>query len=215
MRPHAGKLLAGFLVTAAPASADGVVIAALGDSLVHGYGLAQDAGFVPQLNRWLSTEGIAAEVRNAGVSGDTSTGGLARLDWTLTPEVDGLIVVLGGNDLLRGIDPATTRANIEGIVTGAAARGVEVLLVGMQAPGNYGPDYKAAFDAIYPEVAEAAGAALHPSFLGPLARMEDQQATLRDYMQGDAIHPNAAGVALIVEEIGPAVAALAAQVQSE
>lgn len=215
MRPHAGKLLAGFLVTAAPASADGVVIAALGDSLVHGYGLAQDAGFVPQLNRWLSTEGIAAEVRNAGVSGDTSTGGLARLDWTLTPEVDGLIVVLGGNDLLRGIDPATTRANIEGIVTGAAARGVEVLLVGMQAPGNYGPDYKAAFDAIYPEVAEAAGAALHPSFLGPLARMEDQQATLRDYMQGDAIHPNAAGVALIVEEIGPAVAALTAQVQSE
>ncbi|MEO0381532.1 MAG: arylesterase, partial [Pseudomonadota bacterium] len=134
-----------------------VTIAALGDSLTQGYGLAVQQGFVPQLEEWLQDQGRDVAVINAGVSGDTTAGGLSRVDWTLTPEVDALIVTLGGNDLLRGIDPGVSRANLEGILSAATGAGVEVLLVGMQAPGNYGPDYKAAFDGMYPDLSAAYG----------------------------------------------------------
>ncbi len=182
-----------------------MTVAALGDSLTHGYGLVPEDGFVPQLERWLRNNGAEVTVLNAGVSGDTTQGGLSRVDWTLTPEVDALIVALGGNDLLRGIDPAVSRANLAGVLDVATARGLPVLLVGMQAPGNYGPDYKAAFDGIFPELAETYGAIYYPGFLDALSALPDRQAAVADYMQSDGLHPNREGVALIVEAMGPAV----------
>lgn len=192
--------------------AEQLVIAALGDSLTQGYGLAQEAGFVPQLQSWLDAQGIDARLINAGVSGDTTAGGLARAAWTLTPEVDAMIVALGGNDLLRGLDPAVSRVNLEGILQAAQAAEVEVLLVGMQAPGNFGPDYKAAFDAIYPDLAENYSTLYAPSFFEGLGAEGGDPATVRAYMQADAIHPNAEGVRLIVEALGPSVAELVARV---
>lgn len=198
---------------ARPALAE-TVIAALGDSLTQGYGLPQDQGFVPQMQAWLDERDADVQVINAGVSGDTTAGGLARVEWTLTDEVEGMIVALGGNDLLRGIDPATARANLEAILEAAAARGVPVLLVGMTAPGNYGAEYKAAFDAIYPELAEAHGVLLAEDFLGPLTSIADRQDTVERYMQGDGIHPNADGVSLIVEALGPEVLRLVEQAEA-
>lgn len=198
---------------AGTAAADEVVIAALGDSLTQGYGLPAEQGFVPQLQAWLDAEGAEVRLINAGVSGDTTAGGLARVGWTLTPEVDAMIVALGGNDLLRGLDPGQARANLAGILDAAAAAEVEVLLVGMEAPGNYGPDYKAAFDAIYPDLAGAYGSLYLPSFFAGL--QEDGEtpdpARLRPFLQADGIHPNAEGVARIVAGIGPSVRALAAR----
>lgn len=185
--------------------AEPATIAALGDSLTQGYGLPPEDGFVPQLERWLNANGAEVTLINAGVSGDTTAGGLSRIDWTLTPEVDALIVALGGNDVLRGIDPAVSRANLDGILARAAEKGLPVLLVGMVAPGNFGPAYKDAFDAMYPDLAEAYGALYERDFLGPIRGIEDQNAALQDYMQRDGIHPNREGVALIVEQLGPRV----------
>lgn len=199
------KLIVGaFSVLAAPVWAEPVVIAALGDSLTQGFGLPQEQGFVPQLQGWLEENGADVRLINAGVSGDTTAGGLSRVAWTLTPEVDAMIVALGGNDLLRGIDPAASRANLEGILQAAAAAEVEVLLVGMQAPGNYGPDYKAAFDGMYPELAKEYDAQLMESFFAGLGDTSDP-AALRPYVQPDGIHPNADGVVRIVEGFGPEV----------
>ena len=195
---------------AGAAQAEQVVIAALGDSLTQGFGLVPEQGFVPQLQTWLDGQGADVRLINAGVSGDTTAGGLARVGWTLTPEVDGMIVALGGNDLLRGLDPAQARANLSGIMQAAEAAEVEVLLVGMEAPGNYGPDYKAQFDAIYPELSAAFGSLYLESFFAGL-QVEGQTpdpAALRAYLQADGIHPNAEGVARIVEGIGPSVLAL-------
>ncbi len=191
-----------------PAAAEPVTVAALGDSLTQGFGLPAEDGFVPQLQVWLTDHGADVVVLNAGVSGDTTAGGLARLDWTLGPEVDAMIVTLGGNDLLRGLDPAEVRGNLDAILTGAEARGVRVLLVGMRATGNYGADYKAEFDAIYPELAARHGAALYPFFFEGLLSGTDEQTAREAYMQPDGIHPNAAGVARIVAAMGPAVLAL-------
>lgn len=196
-----------FMVCGFAATAEQVVIAALGDSLTQGYGLPAQDGFVPQLERWLQDQGVDVRLINAGVSGDTTAGGAARVHWTLTPDVDGMIVALGGNDLLRGIDPAVSRANLEQIMQAARASEVDVLLVGMQAPRNYGPDYKAAFDAIYPELAAGYQSGYAPSFFAGLTRDGDPDAA-RTYMQPDGIHPNAQGVALIVAEIGPYVVEL-------
>jgi len=158
------------------------------------------------LRRWLAERDIDAELINGGVSGDTTAGGAARAGWSLTPEVDAMIVALGGNDLLRGIDPAVSRANLDTILAEAADRDVEVLLVGMRAPGNYGVGYKAAFDAIYPDLAEKHGTLLAPDFFSGLG--EGDPASLQRFFQGDGIHPNAEGVARIVEGLGPHVAAL-------
>lgn len=189
--------------------AEPVDILALGDSLTQGYGLEQGTGFVPQLADWLATQGIEARVVNAGVSGDTTAGGAARVGWSLTPEIDAMIVALGGNDLLRGIDPAAARANLEAILKDAKARDIAVLLVGMQAPGNYGPEYKAAFDGMYPELADIYGALYFDSFFNGLDAEGDPGA-VQGMMQPDGIHPNAQGVARIVAAMGPAVAELAA-----
>jgi acyl-CoA thioesterase-1 len=190
------------------ATAETFVIAALGDSLTQGYGLPERDGFVPQLGRWLDGQNADIRLINAGVSGDTTAGGAARVGWTLTPEVDGLIVALGGNDLLRGIDPAVSRANLTAILKTAQEAGVEVLLVGMQAPGNYGAGYKAAFDQMYPDLAQQFDTAYAPSFFTGLTSDADPNAARR-FMQPDGIHPNAEGVALIVQDLGPYVLNLA------
>lgn len=191
------------------ATAETVVIAALGDSLTQGYGLVQQDGFVPQLESWLRAQGQDVRLINAGVSGDTTAGGAARVEWTLAPDVDGMIVALGGNDLLRGIDPSVSRANLEKILTAADAASVDVLLVGMQAPGNYGADYKAAFDAMYPEMAQLYGTLYADSFFTGLQADGDPNAAAQ-FMQPDGLHPNAKGVAMIVEGLGPHVLQLVA-----
>ncbi len=192
-----------------PAHAEQVTIAALGDSLTAGYGLAPAEGFVPQLQAWLQAKGADVVVLNAGVSGDTTAGGAARLDWTLTPDVGALIVTLGGNDLLRGIDPAASRVNLDAILKSATGRGLPVLLIGMQAPGNYGPDYKSSFDAIYPELAQTYKTLLAPSFFAGLG---DDPVAARGFLQADGLHPNPAGVAAIVENLGPQVLELLTKV---
>ncbi len=193
------------IALAPPAAAGPLVIAALGDSLTQGYGLPEDQGFVPQLEAWLAARGAEVRVLNAGVSGDTTAGGLSRIGWTLTPEVAGLIVALGGNDLLRGIDPAVSRKNLDGILAAAGAAGIPVLLVGLPAPGNYGPEFKAAFEAMYPELAAAHGALWHPDFLAGLRAAVEAGANPVALMQPDGLHPSAEGVRRIVEDLGPAV----------
>jgi acyl-CoA thioesterase-1 len=202
-------ILAG-LGQAGAALADEIVIAALGDSLTQGYGLPEKQGFVPQLQAWLDAQGAEVRLINAGVSGDTTAGGLSRVVWTLTPEVDGMIVALGGNDLLRGLGPEQARSNIDGILQAAETAEVDVLLIGMQAPGNFGPAYKSQFDAIYPELAEAYGSEFLESFFAGLSGVGDitNPLSLKDYFQADGVHPNAQGVALIVKEVGPKVLAL-------
>ncbi len=193
--------------------ADGITVAALGDSLTQGYGLPPEDGFVPQLEAWLQERGTAVEVLNAGVSGDTTAGGLSRIGWTLTPDVDAVIVALGGNDLLRGIDPAASRANLDGILSTATEQGLPVLLVGMEAPGNYGPEYKQAFDAMYPELAAEYDTLYADSFFEGFDLEETDIAAAQAYMQADGIHPNAEGVALIVQALGPQVLDLVERVE--
>ncbi len=198
-------LVAAAVAFGAPAAAEEpVTVAALGDSLTQGYGLPEQDGFVPQLQAWLRANGAPdVIVINAGVSGDTTAGGLARVDWTLTDDVDAVIVALGGNDLLRGLDPAESRRNLDGILSRIEERGLPALLAGLPAPANYGPEYQAAFDAMYPELAEAHGAALYPNFLAGLGDGRDLSAA-RALLQPDGVHPNAEGVAAVVDAIGPA-----------
>ncbi|WP_413869420.1 arylesterase [Albidovulum sp.] len=205
--------LAALLLVPLAAGAAPKDLVAFGDSLTAGYGLAPEEGFVPQLQRWLDARGEEVTVQNAGVSGDTTAGGLARIDWTLAAPVDAMIVTLGGNDLLRGIPPQEARANLDAILTRADDKGIPVLLVPMQAPGNYGPDYKADFDAIYAGLAESHGALLAEPFLAPILALPDRQQALADYVQPDGIHPNAAGVALVVEALGPKVLELLARAE--
>lgn len=202
------RMAAVCLCTVTAAQADPVEVLALGDSLTAGYGLIDQNGFVPKMRVWLEEQGLDVRLVNAGVSGDTTAGGLSRVEWSLTPATEAVIVALGGNDLLRGIDPAVSRANLEGILKIARDKGLDVLIVGMEAPGNYGPDYKAEFDAMYPELAETYDALYFPRFFEGLYTVGDTPADLRDVMQLDGIHPNAKGVDLIVEAMGPAVADL-------
>lgn len=206
-------LVALLMLMAGAAQADRVHLLALGDSLTQGYGLLERDGFVPQLRAWLEDRGHDVRIVNGGVSGDTTAGGLARVEWSLTPEIQGMIVALGGNDLLRGIDPAVVRDNVEGILRIAEAKGLDVLLIGMQAPGNYGPQYKADFDALYPELARSYDALYLDSFFAGLMQDGEMPADPGAYMQPDGIHPNAEGVARIVATIGPKVEALIARIE--
>jgi acyl-CoA thioesterase-1 len=202
-----------FATVAAQGRAAELRLAAFGDSLVQGYGLAQGDGFVPQLEAWLRDHGMDIALSNAGVSGDTTAGGAARIDWTLADQPQGLIVLLGGNDLLRGLQPVQAEANLRKILQAAQNNKTEVLLIGMTAPGNYGPEYKAAFDAIYGDLAEEFGALLHPdAFAGIRAKAGADPAAAQAYMQADNIHPNAAGVALNVAALGPLALQLASKI---
>lgn len=175
-----------------------VTILAFGDSLIAGYGLGSADGFTAKLEAALQRKGITARVINGGLSGDTSAGGLARLDWALEPKPDFAIVELGGNDGLRGLDPAQTRANLDAILAKLKAKGVPVLLAGMYAPPNMGPDYGKAFNALYPELAQKHGVLFYPFFLEGVAADPALN-------QPDGIHPNAKGVDVIVERILPLV----------
>ncbi|OBY26740.1 arylesterase [Leisingera sp. JC1] len=205
-------LLSLLLFTGA-AWAEPLRITALGDSLVQGYGLPQGQGLVPQLERWMIENGAEVTLQNAGVSGDTTAGGAERAEWTLSDNPDGLIVLLGGNDMLRGLAPQEARANLQRILQTAQDKGIEVLLIGMKAPRNYGPDYKQDFDAIYPELAAEYGAVLHPdAFAGIAAAVGNDPAAAQDFMQDDGIHPNARGVALNAAAIGPAALQLVAAI---
>ncbi|WP_316975854.1 arylesterase [Shumkonia mesophila] len=190
------------LAGAAPADAAPPRIVVLGDSLTAGYGLAGDDAFPARLQAALKADGIEARVVNAGVSGDTTAAGLRRLDWALATGADGppaaLIVELGANDGLRGLDPKKTEANLDAIVTRAKAQGLKVLLTGMKAPPNYGRDYAAEFDAMFPRLAARHGVPLYPFFL-------DGVAAERSLNQADGLHPTPAGVAVIVERILPYV----------
>lgn len=186
---------------AAPAIADtrgSPVILALGDSLTAGYGLAPEKSFASQLEAALAHSGVAARVLNGGVSGDTSAGGLARLGWLLADRPDLVIVELGANDGLRGLDPAATSRNLDEIVTRIRATGADVVLAGMRAPPNLGSEYGAAFAALYTDLAEKHGVAYYPFFLEGVAANPALN-------QEDGIHPTAEGVAIIVENILPVV----------
>lgn len=200
-----------FAVSAA--AAEPVTLIALGDSLTAGYGLSEGEGFVPQMQAWLDENAIDARLENAGVSGDTTAGGLARLDWALSPGADALIVTLGGNDMLRGIPAETVRSNLAAILAKAKAQDLPVLIIGMKAPLNWGPAYKDAFDRAYPELAVEYGAHFAPDFFAGLIDAgadPSDPAAMAAWMQADGIHPNAEGVAYIVKALGPAVADLTA-----
>lgn len=204
------------IVAGTHASADETVtIAALGDSLTQGYGLVQDEGFTAQLQDWLTQADHDVVILNAGVSGDTTTGGFGRVDWTLTPDVDAMIVALGGNDVLRGTPPEVARANLDGILAKAADRSIPVLLIGIGVPDNYGAAYKAEFSAIYPDLAAKYDTLYIESFLGPLMQLGTMSEVLATYFQRDGIHPNAKGVGVIIETIGPKVAELAQKARDQ
>ena len=183
-------------------------IVALGDSLMAGYQLPASAAFPAQLEKALKAKGLNVIIANAGVSGDTSSGGLGRLDWSVPAGTDAVVLSLGANDMLRGVDPKVTRAALEKIVRRLKDRGVEVLLAGMLAPPNLGPDYARAFNSIFPELAKANDLLFYPFFLEGIAA--DPQMNLRD-----GIHPSAAGVVAMVERIVPKAEELVARVRSK
>jgi acyl-CoA thioesterase-1 len=191
-----------------PAAERPVQIVVLGDSLTAGYGLPADAAFPARLEQALKGKGLAVEVANAGVSGDTASGGLARLDWSVPEGTDAVIVELGANDMLRGIDPKVTRTALEEIVRRLVARRIAVLIAGMWATPNLGPDYGRDFEAIYADLAAKNGLLLYPFFLEGVAA----DARLN---QRDGTHPNAAGVDAIVKRILPKVEELVAQVRQQ
>lgn len=196
------------LQTIAPAlGSPPLKLLALGDSLTAGYGLHPDDSFPAQLQAALRARGHHVEVLNGGVSGDTTSGGLARLDWALGDNPDAVLIELGANDGLRAVDPTVTRANLEKIITMLQSKGLPLLLAGMLAPPNLGPDYENAFNAIYPELAEQYQVPLYPFFL-------DGVAAKPELNQADGIHPSPAGVAVIVERILPHVERLLEQVKS-
>jgi acyl-CoA thioesterase-1 len=196
------------LIASATVAADPIRIVALGDSLTAGYGLPQNEGFVAQLQDAIDRAGIDAMVIDAGVSGDTTAGGLARIDWALADGADAVLVELGANDALRGIDPAASRANLQAIIEELVSRDVEILLVGMLAPRNLGGDYVAAFDAMYGELAEEHDTLLYPFFLEGVAANPDLN-------QSDGIHPNREGVAVIVDGIWDDILLLLARVEAK
>lgn len=183
-----------------------MTLLALGTSLTSGFGLLPEEGFTAQLAQALKAKGHNVKVIDAGVSGDTSAGGLARLDWVLTPEIDGVIIEFGANDALRGLAPTETDHNLDAILAELAKRKIPALLTGMKAPRNLGRDYGATFDAIYPRLAKKYGVAFYPFFL-------DGVAANLALNQEDGIHPNAAGVKVIVQRMLPSVEELLARVR--
>lgn len=187
---------------AAAASPEAVHIVVLGDSLTAGFGLPGAAAFPARLQnaleKALAGKGIKASVGNAGVSGDTSSGGRDRLDWSVPEGTQAVIVELGANDALRGTDPAVTRAALADIIARLKARGIAVLLCGMLAPPNYGTDYAARFNAIFPDLARQYDVPLYPFFL-------DGVAADKSLNQADGMHPTAEGVDVIVKRILPMV----------
>jgi acyl-CoA thioesterase-1 len=193
-----------FLLAPAMAYADQARLLVLGDSLVAGYGLPPGQSLPDQLQRDLATKGVSVTVINAGVSGDTTAGGLTRLDWSLADNPNAVIIVLGGNDMLRGLPPEGTAANLDAIVSRLRERDVEVLLAGMMAPRNLGPAYIQAFDAIYPALARRHDIEFYPFFLDGVAL--DPALNL-----DDGLHPNRQGIMEISRRMLPVVERLLAR----
>lgn len=206
-----GLLLA--LAFGFPVAAKDIRILAFGDSLTAGYGLEPEKGFVAQLNDWLRANGAAnVTVLNGGVSGETTAGGLARIDWALGDPVDAVIVELGANDLLRGLDPGAARSNLDGILAAIEKQDLPVLLAGVPVPPNFGEEYQAAFKAIYPDLATQYDAILYKSFFAGLGKGRSTY-EIMGFFQGDGLHPNARGVQTIVADIGPVVLELVERVE--
>jgi len=203
----------GGIAAAQEAAPQEVRVMTFGDSLTAGYGLGRQNGFAAQMSVWLQENGtpggVPVRLLNASVSGSTTAGGVRRLNWAMGDDPDAMIVELGGNDLLRGTDPAETRANLDTILSRAAEDDIEVLLVGLIAKDNYGPEYREAFNAIFPDLAEKYGTALQLDFFGALP---EKKADQLPYLQSDGTHPNAEGVAKVVADMGPRVQALIADV---
>lgn len=181
-----------------PAAARPLKLVVFGDSLSAGYNLPGSAAFPTVLEQALRQKGVAVEIVNAGVSGDTTQGGLERLDWSVPDGTDGVILELGANDALRGVDPDQTRKALEAMITRLKERGIPVMLAGMYAPRNLGADYAKRFDAIHRELAEKHGLVLYPFFLEGIAGD-------RTLNQADGLHPTAEGVNVIVRNILPTV----------
>jgi acyl-CoA thioesterase I len=179
-------------------AADPIRVLAFGDSLTAGYGLPEAETLTARLADALNKMGRPAAVINGGVSGDTTADGLTRIDWALADKPQVMVLALGANDMLRGIDPNSTRANLEGIIEKAKVAGVEIVLAGMLAPPNLGEEYKSAFDAIYPELAKTHNLLFMPFLLQDVAQVSDLN-------QGDGIHPNGNGVAIMVRNLLPYV----------
>jgi len=191
----------------APAQAAPVRIVMLGDSIAAGYGLPPSQALPARLEAALKARGHDVTIENAGVSGDTAAGGLARLDWSVPDGTDAVIVELGANDMLRGLDPKVTREALTAIVERLRARRIEVMLTGMLASRNLGPDYQRAYDQIFPDLAKAYDLVYYPFLL-------DRVALDRSLNQPDGIHPNEKGVAVMVERMVPAVEALIRRVRA-
>jgi acyl-CoA thioesterase I len=200
------SLFFAFALFAVSARAEPLTVLALGDSLTAGYGLDPSAAFPARLAAALKAKGNDVVVINAGVSGDTAAQGEARLDWALTDDVDAVIVELGANDALRGLEPSQAEAALVRILDKVKAKGLPTLIAGMRAPPNLGPDYQAKFDPMFERQAKAFDALLYPFFLEGVAA----QASLN---QSDGIHPNVQGVDIIVEKILPSVEQLLSKVQ--
>ncbi len=179
------------------------VILDFGDSLTSGYGLMPEQAFPARLEAWLRAHGVEARVVNAGVSGDTTAGGLTRLDWALADKPDLVILALGSNDALRGIDPKAVRANLDAMLAKITASAAKVLILGMRAPPNWGAEYDREFARIFSDLAHAHRVALYPFFLEGVAMKPELN-------QPDGLHPNERGVEVLVNHIGPVVAGLVA-----
>ena len=197
-RITAALIVAVGLSVARADAADPIRILAFGDSLTAGLGLAETDTLPTRLSDALTKMGRPAIVINGGVSGDTTADGLSRIDWALADKPRIMILALGANDMLRGLDPSTARANLEGIIAKAEAAGVDIILAGMLAPPNLGTEYKTAFDAIYPELAKAHKLLFMPFLLQDVAQNSDLN-------QADGLHPNDKGVAVIVRNLLPYV----------
>ncbi|MGE0611884.1 MAG: arylesterase [Hyphomicrobiales bacterium] len=186
---------------------DTIVILAFGDSLTAGYGLKPGEAFPDRLQAALRARGHKVEVVNAGVSGDTTAAGLARLDWSTPDNADAVILELGANDALRGLDPAEAKRNLEKMIEAFREKGLEILLAGMKAPPNFGREYGETFDAIYPALAEKHGVLLYPFFL-------DATMTRAGMSLPDGLHPSARGVEAVAQAILPKVEELIARTRA-
>ena len=180
-------------------------ILAFGDSLTQGYGLPAEVGFVPQMSTWLEERGISNQMINAGVSGDTTAGGLARLEWTLFQPVDLVILNLGSNDMLRGLNPFLTYDNLNKIMEKLQNHKIPTLLIGHHAPLNYGASYKEEFEKAFAKLAIKYGVSFYPFYFKALMGPDQVSPDVQRYFQNDGLHPNAEGVSVIVSKIGPYV----------
>ena len=197
--------LAGILATPVVPAERKLMLVAVGDSLTAGYGLPAKDSFPAQLEALLRQRGLDVQIVNAGVSGDTTSAGLARFDWSVPEGTDGVILELGANDALRGLDPGSAEKALDAMLSRLKERRIPVLLAGMYAPRNLGPDYVAAFDAIYPRLAEKYGVVFYPFFL-------EGMMGIPSLGLGDGLHPNAEGVAVIARGILPKAEELIARI---